>query len=177
MVAVVAPLSPANSAYHYPFALRFSSVHPVVLTVPLTAPSYPLARLVLLLSSRSLHPSIFSGSNPPRFDSRGAATTPSPSSALAASRVGAIWPPLHAGYITQPRCLITQDTFLRGTGEGKGEERKTARALTFLRRSRTTPKAEGGSEIKREREDVSFPSHVLYSEFFFLSLMLFPSTR
>lgn len=76
--------------------------HPAF-SVQLAAPRFPSARLVLfllllllLLSYRSLHPSIFSGSNPRRFDSRGPATPPSP----LRLKVGAIWPLLHAGYIT-----------------------------------------------------------------------------
>lgn len=131
-------------------------------SVPLTALSYPSARLVLfllfllLLSSRSLHPSIFSGSNPPRFDSRGAATPPS-FPRPPPPPVGAIWPPLHAGYITAARCLITQDTFLRG-GEKEREEglrggRARARALVhlpFLAPKILAPlEAEEGSEVKR----------------------------
>lgn len=79
-----------------PFAAR-PSAPPIVFRAAHRSPSCSSPRLVLvlhlllllLLSSRSLHPSIFSGSNPPRFDSRGAATPPSP---LLRLTVGAIWP-------------------------------------------------------------------------------------
>lgn len=78
-----------------PFAAR-PSAPPIVFRAahrtPCSSPRLLLVLhllLLLLLSSRSLHPSIFSGSNPPRFDSRGAATPPSP---LLRLTVGAIWP-------------------------------------------------------------------------------------
>lgn len=147
-------------AYHYPFA---PSRHPSS-----SASSYPSARLVLLVllplypSSRSLHPSIFSGSNPTRFDSRGAAIPPSPPSTLAASRWGQYGRSCTLDTL-RPRCLITQDTFLFD-GRKKGER---ARSLASLPGPKTLIAESGRGQ--RGQEGVLLPrSHVL--QFFSLFL-------
>lgn len=96
----------------------YQPVHPSF-SVRLTMLSYPSARfvlfllffLLLLLSSRSLHPSIFHPVATLRASIRAGQLPLGPRH----PPVGAIWPPLHAGYITA--ALLNYARYFSSRGE------------------------------------------------------------